>query len=466
MNNVEEGIMDSRIKVPVKSKIAYGLGDASSTLLRLVTMTYLTYFYTDVAGIAPAAVATLYLIARIFDAINDPFFGMLVDNTHTKYGKCRPWFIADAIPLGLFGAMCFLTPNMDGAWKLAFAYIGYIGYGVATTACNIPLGSILSNMTNDSHERTNVNTWRMTFGQIAGAISSVITVPLVAYLGKGDEGKGYFRTALLYGIFAAACLILCFFLIKETVQVKEEKKIGVKESIQGIKGNVPLYLLMGLTFANSVYMTVFNSGTMYYLKYKIGNVGLMSTLSLMSYAALISMVLLPTLNKRFSKRNLVCFGFALSVIGRIVVLVGGNVPSLYVGMFIAGLGSGFATGLLYAMIADCIDYGEYKSGIRTQGLTFSATTFMEKLAGSIGGAIVGFVLQAFGYDGSAAVQSASGMTSIYLIYLIIPMAICALTFVMMLFYNLDSKMPEIESYLKNQHVKAVEEKQKVDALNA
>lgn len=435
-------------KVPVISKVAYGLGDASTTLLRLVTMTYLTYFYTDVAGIAPAAVATMFLVARIFDAVNDPFFGMLVDNTNTRFGKCRPWFLGDAIPLGLFGALCFLSPSTPGVWKLAFAYIGYIGYGVATTACNIPLGSILSNMTDDPQERTNVNTWRMTFGQIAGAVSSVITVPLVAYLGQGDEGQGYFRTALLYGIFSAAALILCFFFIKENVQTKAQKKLTIKESFEGIKGNIPLYCLMALTFCNSVYMTVFNSGTMYYLKYKIGNVSLMSTLSLMSYASLISMVLLPKLNVKFSKRNMVCFGFVLSVLGRVLVLVGGNIPSLYIGMFIAGVGSGFATGLLYAMIADAVDYGEYRTGIRTQGLTFSATTFCEKLASSVGGAVVGYVLQAFHYDGSLEVQSASGMTAIYLIYLIIPMLICTAAFVIMLFYKLDSKMPEVEKALQ------------------
>lgn len=433
--------------VPIRSKIAYGMGDASTTLLRLVTMSFLTYFYTDVAHLDPAAVSVMFIVARIFDAINDPFFGYLIDNTHTKKGKCRPWFLGDAIPLGVFGALCFCSPDMSGAAKLTFAYITYIGYGIATTAINIPLGSILSNMTNDPHERTTTNTWRMVFGQIAGAVSSVITIPLVAYLGNGNEGKGYFATATLYGIFAAACLILCYFMIHENVSSTLQKHIPIKESIRGLKGNIPLFCLAGLTLCNSVYMTVFHAGTMYYLKYQVGNVSLMSTLSLMSYGSLISMVLLPQLNNKFKKKSLVIFGFSLSIAGRLIVLAGGNIPTLYAGMLIAGIGSGFATGLLYAMIADSIDYGEYLTGIRIQGVAFSASTFMEKVGGSIGGAIVGFVLKSCEYDSHAEIQSSSAMFAITANYLIIPIIICAIAIIIMLFYRLDSQLPTIEKEL-------------------
>ncbi|PWJ29889.1 sugar (glycoside-pentoside-hexuronide) transporter [Faecalicatena orotica] len=298
-------------KVSALSKTAYGLGDASTTLLRLVQMSYLTYFYTDVAGIHPAAVGTMFLAARIFDAVNDPFFGYLVDNTHSRKGKCRPWFLGDAVPLGVFGALCFLSPDMSGGFKLAFAYITYIGYGIAATAVNIPLGAILPNMTNDPQERTNVNTWRMVFGQLAGAVSSVITIPLVAYLGRGNEKTGYFKTAALYGIFAGACLLFCYTMIRETVPEKQaHAKLGVRDSLRGLRGNVPLYCLMALTFFHSVYMTVYNSGAMYYLKYKVHNIALMSTLSLMNYASVIAMLTIPRLNRRFEKKSCMLWIFS------------------------------------------------------------------------------------------------------------------------------------------------------------
>ncbi len=435
-------------KVSALSKTAYGLGDASTTLLRLVQMSYLTYFYTDVAGIHPAAVGTMFLAARIFDAVNDPFFGYLVDNTHSRKGKCRPWFLGDAVPLGVFGALCFLSPDMSGGFKLAFAYITYIGYGIAATAVNIPLGAILPNMTNDQQERTNVNTWRMVFGQLAGAVSSVITIPLVAYLGRGNEKAGYFKTAALYGIFAGACLLFCYTMIRETVPEKQaHAKLGVRDSLRGLRGNVPLYCLMALTFFHSVYMTVYNSGAMYYLKYKVHNIALMSTLSLMNYASVIAMLTIPRLNRRFSKRNLVCFGFFLGILGRILILICSKVPVLYIGMFISGFGNGFATGLLYAMIADAIDYGEYKSGIRTQGVTFSAATFMEKLASSTGGALTGFVLSIGGYNQKLSVQSPSAIHSIEAVYLVIPIALCAGAIFIMHFYHLDKEMSAVENAL-------------------
>ncbi len=447
-------------KIPVVSKLAYGLGDASSTLLRIVIMTYLTYFYTDVAQLDPVAVGTMMLVTQIINLVSAPVIGVLVDGTHTKKGKSRPWFAGVAVPLGLFGALCFFTPNLSAAWRLAFAYISYNGYNICNNALHIPLGAILPNMTTDANERQSANSWRMTAGQLAGAIASLITVPLVAFLGQGSEQLGYSRTTILYGIFAVVCCLFCYFAIHENVMPEEAgaKSAGKKEkggallslfkNAGALKHNLPLFALLVVDFFNSIFTTVCNTGTMYYLKYQVHNTALMPTLSVLTYLSVFIIAVVPKLNKRYGKRSIFMAGLAICLVARfVVVLIPTSVPVLYLAMIVNGLSLGCPTALIYSMVADCIDYGEYRNGKRAEGLTYSLSSCLESIAIGVGGALVGYVLEAGGYVANAKVQTASAMLSIHSVYLYIPMICLAIMMVCLVFYRLDAKLPEVEKTL-------------------
>ncbi|RSX53154.1 sodium:solute symporter [Bifidobacterium goeldii] len=448
-------------KIPVVSKLAYGLGDASTTLLRIVIMTYLTFFYTDVAKLDPLAVGTMMLVTQIVNLVSAPVIGVLVDRTHTKRGQSRPWFLGVAVPLGIFGALCFCTPNLSPAWRLAFAYLTYNGYNIANNALHIPLGSILPNMSTDPNERLSANSWRMNLGQCAGALSALITVPLVTWIGQGNEPRGYFGTACLYGAFAVACTLFCYFAIHENVMPEDQAKAegktqrqkgSLKHDLAGLKYNLPLYLLLIVDFMNAMFTTISNSGLMYYLKYQVHNVALMPTVSVLSYLAIIVIAAVPTLNKRFTKRVLFIFGLLSIIIGRVVMIAfPSSVIALYIGMIITGLALGFGTALVYTMVADCIDYGEYRTGARSSGLTYSLSSMLEGIATGVGAALVGYVLKWGGYDANLTDQSSSAMTAIHAVFLYIPIACCAVSLIALCFYKLDHKLPEVNKVLAERH---------------
>ena len=453
-------------KIPVISKLAYGLGDASTTLLRIVIMTYLMFFYTDVAKLDPLAVGTMMLVTQIVNLVSTPVLGVLIDSTHTKRGKCRPWFLGTAVPLGVFGALCFMTPDLSPAWRLAFAYLTYIGYNVLNNALHIPLGAILPNMSTDPNERQSANSWRMTIGQIAGAISALITVPLVTWIGQGNEQHGYFGTAVLYGIFAIVCTLFCYFAIHENVMPDEQanlekdkrEKGSLLRDLSGLKHNLPLYLLLVVDFMNSLITTVSNSGTMHYLKYQMHNTDLMPTVSVLSYLSVVVIVAIPMINKRVDKRGIFVVGIVVSIVGRLIIaLLPHSVPMLYVGMAINGLSLGCGLGLIYSMVADCIDYGEYRTGGRSQGVTYSLSSMLESIATGLGGALVGAVLKLGGYVGDAPEQTASAMVAIRSVFLYLPIAFNVIILIVLAFYNLDRKLPQINEELAHRHAERLAE---------
>jgi GPH family glycoside/pentoside/hexuronide:cation symporter len=449
-------------KIPVVSKLAYGLGDASSTLLRIVIMTYLTYFYTDVAQLDPFAVGTMMLVTQIINLLSGPVIGVLVDNTHTKKGKSRPWFAGVAIPLGLFGALCFFTPNLSAGWRLAFAYITYNGYNIANNALHIPLGAILPNMSTDPNERQSANSWRMTIGQLAGAVASLITVPLVTFFGQGNERLGYSSTTIVYGIFATVCCFFCYVAIHENISDTTKPKVedkrakgGFLKNLSTLRHNVPLYVILVADFANGLFTAMANSGMMYYLKYHVQNVGLMPTLSVLSYLSVFVIAVVPKLNKRFSKRNIFACGLVANLLARLIVsLAPVNIPVLYLAMVINGLSLGCGLGLMYTMIADCIDYGEYVNGTRGEGITYSLSSVLEGIAIGVSGAITGGVLEAGGYVANATSQTASAMFAIDSVFLYIPMVCNVIMLIALAFYRLDPKLPEIEKALAERREEA------------
>jgi GPH family glycoside/pentoside/hexuronide:cation symporter len=447
-------------KIPVISKLAYGLGDASSTLLRIVIMTYLTYFYTDVAKLNLAAVGTMMLVTQIVSLVSAPALGYFVDRTHTRRGKSRPWFLGVAAPLGIFGALCFFTPDLSMTWRLAFAYITYNLYTIANNALHIPLGAILSNMSTDPNERQSANSWRMTIGQLAGALSALVTVPMVAWLGQGNEASGYSRTAWVYGIFAIVCTLFCYFAIHENVDPADlakkaskgkKEKGNFREEVHGLRHNIPLYLLIIADFTNALFTSMGNSGTMYYLKYQLHNTGLMPIVSVLQYLSIVVIMLVPFLNKKFSKRTLFMAGAISIVVSRLILIFSPSIVALIIGTVIMGFSLGFGLALVYSMIADTVDYGEYKTGVRSQGLIFSLSSLVEGIATGVGSAFVGYILNWGGYVADAAQQTSSAMQAIKSIFLYIPMGCQVVVLIAMAFYKLDKKLPEVNKILNSRH---------------
>ncbi len=433
-----------------KERISYGLGDTASNLVFMMITFYLLYFYTDVFGISAAAVATMFLIARVWDAINDLIMGIIIDKTKTKWGKCRPYFLWMAIPYGIFAFLTFTTPDLVGTSKLIYAYITYIALGTVYTAINIPLSAILPSLTDDYQERTAVNAVRMIFAVIGGLLVAGLTMPLVEAFGQGNAAKGFQLTMGLYAVIAVILFIITFLNTRERIQAANKKSIPVKESFKALKGNTPWLISVLINFVMWTGMTMKNQTAIYYLQYNLGRPDLISTfLPLAIIAILPGIILVPFVSKRIGKRNTMFIGNLVAILGFIMIYLAGNhnISLLFTGNIVSSIGLGFNVGLIFALIADTVDYGEWKSGVRASGLLFAASSFGVKLGMGVGGAISGWTLSAGNYIPQASNQEITALTAIKINFIGAPIISAVGILVLLLFYRLDKQYDEIHAEL-------------------
>jgi len=254
-------------QVSWKERISYGLGDtASNIVFQMITM-YLMFFYTDVYGLNVAAVGTLFLVARIIDAFDSPIIGVMIDRTHTRWGKSRPYFLWLAIPFAVVAIMTFATPDFSNTGKLIYAYATYIILGILYAAINLPLTSLLTSMTSNSQERTIVNSVRMIFGQLGGLIVSVAALPLVAVFGNGNQQDGFLWTMVLFASVAVVFFFMTFANTRERVQLVGGKQtVPFKESIKALKGNYPWWLLLAINVFFWIAFTSKGQSTVFFLR--------------------------------------------------------------------------------------------------------------------------------------------------------------------------------------------------------
>ena len=431
-------------QMPWRERISYGLGDTASNLIFQMTTLYLMYFYTDVFGLNPAAVAVLFLVARVVDAIAEPFIGVMIDRTQTKWGKCRPYFLWLAVPFSITAVLMFLTPDFGDTGKLVYAYISYTLLGIMYSGINLPLSAILPSLTSNSNERTVINTVRMVFAIVGVVIVSAGTMPLVNAFGGGNEAKGFFVTILLFSVIALLLFLNMFVNTKERVKAIDEKPLPFRVGVQALKGNTPWLIMLLLGLFMWITTAIQGQTSIYYMTYYMKKPELISIVNSMQLLMIVSMVFAPFAVKKIGKRNTILIGSIVSIGGYIVAIVGGNahsVPGLLSGLLISGLGMGVGAGLIFAMMADTVDYGEWRSGVRAQGLLYSASSFGVKVGMGIGGALGGLILSMGGYVAKSDVQSSSALAAISFNYLWAPIIGQVIMIILLLFYRLDKIQP-------------------------
>lgn len=431
-------------QMPWKERISYGLGDTASNLIFQMTTLYLMYFYTDVFGLNPAAVAILFLVARVIDAIAEPFIGVMIDRTQTKWGKCRPYFLWLAVPFSVTSVLMFLTPDFGDTGKLVYAYISYTMLGIMYSGINLPLSAILPSLTSNSNERTVINTVRMVFAVIGVVIVSAGTMPLVNAFGGGDEAKGFLVTIILFSVIALLLFLNMFANTKERVKAIDEKPLPLSVGIKALKGNTPWLIMLLLGLFLWITTSIQGQTSIYYMTYYMKKPELIPIVNSMQLLMIVSMVFAPLAVKKIGKRNTILCGSVVSILGYIIAIFGGNalsVPLLLSGLLISGLGMGVGAGLIFAMMADTVDYGEWKSGVRAQGLLYSASSFGVKVGMGLGGALGGWILSMGGYVANNTAQSESALASISFNYLVAPIIGQIIMIILLLFYRLDKIQP-------------------------
>lgn len=441
--------------VPWKERISYGLSDFACNLSFQMIGTYLMFFYTDVYGISAAAVGTLFLMARIVDAFDGPIWGILIDHTHTKWGKSRPYFLWFSFPFALLCVLVFSTPAFGISGKLIWAYITYIGVDVLYSAVNIPITSILPSLTNNPDERVTLSTIRQFLGTGGATLITVMTLPLVSFFGKGNDRKGFFITALIVAIIVVIIFMITFKNTKERIQTQQSNQsLTVKTSLKALKRNWPWAVIIFINFIYWLGMQTKSQITVYFFKYNMHDASLASVILGLQLVALLAVVATPFTAKRIGKRNTMLMGMFLAAVGQIVLGVGSNslnVPIIVVGTIIGYIGTGFVSGLIAVMLADSVDYGEWKNGVRAEGIVTSFSSFSAKLGMGFGGAISGIILSAGGYIANHA-QTPTALKAIEMNYVWVPLIGFALSAIALMFYKVDKFEGTMQAELNERHL--------------
>ncbi len=415
----------------------YSIGDLGINLNFQLIAFFLAYFYTDVFGLSPAHMAGLFLAARIWDAANDPLMGYLADHTRTRWGRFRPYLLFGALPLNVVMMACFFVPDLSGSAKIVYAYVTYILHGMLFTAVGLPYSSISAVLTQDQQERAVISTFRMFFAIIiAMSLVSIGVRPFVAQF--PDEKMGFFAVAVGFGIISTILILVAFWRTRERLQAPSES-YGLKDIWPIVRKNDALLTLALAMFLNTCFWVTANQVALYYFKYILKNEDLFSVFFLyMLPANLVGVLLVPFLTKRFGKLKVFIWGSA--VVG-LSGLLRHLLPIEELGFFITlsmvgTIGGMFCSITQWGMVPDTVEYGEWKTGIRSEGIPFAFFSFTQKAGIAIAGALTGWILSGAGYVANTELVESAAL-AIRLLFNIVPACFSLLCMVVLLFYKLD-----------------------------
>lgn len=378
--------------------------------------TYLSVFYTDVVGLAPAIVSIILLIARIWDGFNDPMMGAIAEKTNTKWGKYRPYLIFGAPFVALFSILTFTKTGASGGMAVIYAAITYILCGMAYTAVCITQGSLVNVMTRDLHTRVQLNSLRQMGNGITGLIISAIAMPLILFFGNNSTSnpRGYFITTLLFSIFGAACVMFGGLTCKERVtKEKGVKAPGIGESFGYVirNRNVLLLVLAGIFTAGAV---LGRMGLLsYYFIYYIKVPSMMAPVMIVyNVCVIIAQLFVPALIKKVGKKMGCMIAYIVQAAGLVIIFIAGtnSVAMIYVGSVILGLGQ-ITPSILNSIAGDIVDHEEVHTGNRSDGIVYSMVSLGTKIGVAVGGAISVGLLGAVGFVPNAE-QSAMTLQGI------------------------------------------------------
>jgi len=436
-------------RLTLLEKIGYGAGDTASNLFFQGVNIFLFYYYVDVWEVNPAVVGTIFLVTRLWDAVNDPVMGLIADRTQTKYGRYRPYLLWMAIPFGVIGYLTFASPDIEGTVKIAYVAISYLLLGMIYTAINVPYSALMGVMTPDAEQRTILSSFRFVGAFGAMFIVSLSVRPLVRELGAGDEVVGFRLTFAIFAALSALLFLFTFFTTRERLEPPKGENVSLKRDISLLFQNKPWLIMVVagiLTLAN---VAVRSAVTTHFFKYYVGDDNeaffwFLDKTSLVlttgSAAFIVGIFFTNFLRKRFGKRNALV---GLTLLNAFTLLGFFFIPAeAYGTMIVVNMIGNFLAGptpaLVWAMYTDVADYGEWKFGRRSTGLVFSAAMFAQKLGLTIGGTASGWMLSGFGFVANEA-QSDEAMMGIRIMFSLIPGLLAVGNGIVVIFYPLTEK---------------------------
>jgi GPH family glycoside/pentoside/hexuronide:cation symporter len=437
---VLEDIMETRLKF--RNKLAYGAGDFGSNFCWTFVASFALIYFTDTVGLSAATIGTLLMISKILDGFTDVLMGGLIDKTKSKMGKARPWLFWSAFPLAITMVLLFNVPaSFSGTAKNIYVFIVYTLLGAFFyTASNISYNTLISLATDNPKERVSMGSIRFIFAVVGAFVITGGTMVFVNMLGGGQ--RGWTGITIIYAFLFAIFIMITVFGVKEmkTGESGKDKKSQIKADAVGF-GKSLLYLVKNKYFLVMLGLSIIfytSSGIgqtigIYYVNYILGDPALMGLIGLAGVIPmLVVLPMTPGLTAKFGMQKTCFFASLISIVGSVILVFSGNRLSLLMaGLVIRSIGSAPFTGVMYALIAEIVEYGSLKFGIRTDGTIYSCSSVGIKVGSGLGIAITGWLLTAGGYNGVAATQSQGALAIIQNIYLIAPLITAVLMSVLL-----------------------------------
>jgi GPH family glycoside/pentoside/hexuronide:cation symporter len=379
-------------------------------------------------------------VIKIVNAFTDPMIGALADRTTSRHGRFRPYLVWMALPLACAGVLTYTTPHLGAGGKLVWAYGSYLMMMVCYTAINIPYNALSGVLSGDAQQRSTVNGLRFIFAFAGSTLVTAATPGLVAWLGRGDEQRGWQLTMLVWGVAATVMFLLTFFNTRERIVPVAAKASEVRQDIRDLTQNRPWLVLFFLALIIMITITLRASSAAYYFKYYVGRPDLIKAfVPAFTAAAAAGAALTPVLTRFIDKRTLMLILMSTTAtLSCAFFFIPKEQIGLMFGLQIAlGLVLGPKSPLAFSMYADTADYNEWRTGRRATAMTFAAATFSQKLGTALAVAVIGAMFSALGYVPNA-VQSADSQAGIVWLMSFIPAAFAALAVAVMLCYRLDN----------------------------
>ena len=434
------------------SILGYGAGDAANNLAFTTATMFLLVYYTDVAGISAAAAGTLLLAVRIFDAFADVFAGRVVDRAFSKrFGKFRPFIMFGSIPLLLLSVATFSVPQLGESGTLLYAYVTYAALGLAYSLVNIPYGSLAGAMTQDPGERAKLGSARLIGALLVGSGLGIFVAPLIK---PGADLQGTFTTiTLVFVVIGAALYFFTVLTAKERVH-RAVPNVTLKQSVDTLKGNKPLLMLcLSSFFFLSGYLAL-TSVQLYYLRDVLGRLDLYPVLSITQLVLTFVLAgFMPKLVRTIGKKRVYIYSSLVTVVGGIIIFFtpASQVWIGFSGLLISLVGVLAVNIVVWALEADTVEYGEWKTGVRTEGITYALFSFTRKTGQAVGGALAAYALALGGYKSGGA-QTADAIFGIQVAAGALPAVLTILAVLVMSKYKLtDAMHAEILTEIRARH---------------
>ncbi len=425
-------------RVPLWGKIGFGAGDFGFNLVWTGTNLFLMYFYTDVLGLAPTTAGLIYLIAMVWDGVTDPAMGIIADRTRSRWGRYRPYLLFGAVPLALCYPLAYFDPGLEGIALLAWTLFTHCLLRTAYTALSIPFSSLQARLTTDADERASLAGWRMVGAASGGLTIAILTPQIVLALGTDDEARGYFTAAALAGVALWGLVWFSFFTMREPVSGDEDTPPSANTAFadliaffRSLPHNTPLLRVLTVVMVSSIALQMFSKNILYFFKYDVGSMELLTVaVALPAFVLILGVPLWVVVARATSKRTAWLCGGALASTGYLAFFFNPSKDPLVIFpiMALIALGGAAFAVTFWSMLPDTVEYGEAETGQRHEAKAFGFANFAMKASLGINAALLGVLLDATGFVANET-QTEDALFGIRAIMTLIPLAgviICAI----------------------------------------